>query len=79
MEGFYLADRKFVAGDKISIADLLYSCELDEMQLLDGVEQVGSVPFLTCARTTLPTVALYNSLCMFWLSADMLICLQTCK
>ncbi|KAL3162187.1 Glutathione S-transferase theta-1 [Trebouxia sp. C0010 RCD-2024] len=40
MEGFYLADRKFVAGDKISIADLLYSCELDEMQLLDGVEQL---------------------------------------
>ena len=40
MEEFYLADKKFLAGNSISIADLLYSCELDEMRLLDGVHQV---------------------------------------
>lgn len=60
MEGFYLADRKFVAGDNISIADLLYSCELDEMQLLDGVEQVSF-----CELPPVPTCnATCSSLCM---------------
>lgn len=57
MEGFYLAGRDFVAGDHISIADLLYSCELDELQLLDSVEQVGSVQVHMYAPTILPTIA----------------------
>ena len=50
MEEFYLADKKFLAGNSISIADLLYSCELDEMRLLDGVEQVRR-PTPLCAYT----------------------------
>lgn len=41
METFWLASTVFIAGDEISIADLLYSCELDEMRLLDAVEQVS--------------------------------------
>ena len=60
MEGFYLADRKFLAGNSISIADLLYSCELDEMQLLDGEKQVG---FLACPHLCTCN-ATYSSLCI---------------
>ena len=48
VEECYLAENKFLAGNSISIADLLCSCELDEMQLLDSVEEVrGSPPVYT--------------------------------
>ena len=63
MEGFYLADRKFVAGNSISIADLLYSCELDEMQLLDGVEQVGFLARPHVCTCNAPTAAFAYAAC----------------
>ena len=40
MEQYWLADTDFVAGKEISIADLLYSCELDEMRLMDSLPEV---------------------------------------
>ena len=42
LEQYWLASSKFLAGDKISVADLLHCCEMDQLCLLDGAEQVGA-------------------------------------
>jgi len=42
LEQFWLAKSPFLAGIEISIADLLHCCELDQLCLLDGAEQVCS-------------------------------------
>ncbi|DBB00858.1 TPA: Glutathione S-transferase theta-1 [Trebouxia sp. C0004] len=39
LEQFWLAKSPFLAGNEISIADLLHCCELDQLCLLDGAEQ----------------------------------------
>lgn len=39
LEQYWLAKSPFLAGDRISIADLLHCCELDQLGLLDGTEQ----------------------------------------
>ena len=41
LEQYWLVKSPFLAGDDISIADLLYCCELDQLCLLDGAEQVS--------------------------------------
>lgn len=41
MEKFWLAKTAFVAGDEISLADLQYACEIQQLCLLEGAEQVG--------------------------------------
>ena len=40
LEQYWLAKSVFLAGDEISVADLLHCCELDQLCLLDGAEQV---------------------------------------
>lgn len=40
LEQYWLAHSPFLAGSDISVADLLYCCELDQLCLLDGAEQV---------------------------------------
>lgn len=40
MEGYWLKDRAFAAGNAISLADLLWICELEQLQSLQGAEQV---------------------------------------
>lgn len=42
LEQFWLAKSPFLAGNEISIADLLHCCELDQLCLLDGADQVCS-------------------------------------
>ena len=42
LEQFWLAKSPFLAGNEISIADLLHCCELDQLCLLDGADQVRS-------------------------------------
>lgn len=61
MEEFYLADNKFLAGNSISIADLLYSCELDEMRLLDSVHQVRPPTLLYTTGLCMCQAAVHNS------------------
>lgn len=39
VEHYWLQGRPFIGGSEISIADLLYACELDQMQMLDGADQ----------------------------------------
>ncbi|KAL3162185.1 hypothetical protein ABBQ32_009892 [Trebouxia sp. C0010 RCD-2024] len=39
LEQYWLAHSPFLAGNDISVADLLYCCELDQLCLLDGAEQ----------------------------------------
>lgn len=73
MEEFYLADKNFLAGNSISIADLLYSCELDEMRLLDGVEKV-SCPTPLCVHALCQTT---SKLCLHSPSA-VLSSMQSC-
>lgn len=38
MNNVWLAKSSFVAGEQISIADLLISCELSMLELLDGAK-----------------------------------------
>ena len=66
METYWLADTSFVAGNKISIADLLYSCELEEMCLLDSVAQVRLCTFLcACISSELQKMgALLTNVCL---------------
>ena len=40
LEGFWLKNTKFVAGNKISVADLLLCTELSGLRLLDGAVKV---------------------------------------
>ena len=44
LEEFWLAKSAFVAGDEICLADLQYACEIQQLSLLDGAEQVSSTP-----------------------------------
>lgn len=41
MENYWLKNTPFVAGSKISLADLLYACEIQQLCLLQGAEQVS--------------------------------------
>ncbi len=41
MEHYWLGQTLFLASNEISIADLLYSCEIDQLRMLDGADQVG--------------------------------------
>ena len=43
METYWLKDRPFAAADAISLADLLWICELEQLQTLQGAEQVCHV------------------------------------
>ena len=47
LEQFWLAKSPFLAGSEISIADLLHCCELDQLCLLDGADQVRSAHTLS--------------------------------
>lgn len=53
LEQFWLAKSPFLAGNEISIADLLHCCELDQLCLLDGADQVRSAHTLS---STLPSI-----------------------
>lgn len=45
LEGVWLRDGPFVAGQRqVSIADLLLSCEVEQLSLLDGAAQVRRAP-----------------------------------
>ena len=46
MEGYWLKSRPFAAGNAISLADLLWICELEQLQTLQGAEQVCRPPLL---------------------------------
>ncbi len=54
LEQFWLAKSPFLAGNEISIADLLHGCELDQLCLLDGADQVR------CAHTLSSTSLLFQ-------------------
>ena len=48
MEEFWLAKAAFVAGDEICLADLQYACEIQQLSLLDGAEQVTQMRYMCC-------------------------------
>ena len=48
MEEFWLAKAAFVAGDEICLADLQYACEIQQLSLLDGAEQVTQMRNMCC-------------------------------
>lgn len=50
MEEFWLAKTAFVAGNKICLADLQYACEIQQLSLLDGAEQVTCMPNHACTH-----------------------------
>jgi glutathione S-transferase len=50
LEGQFLADGKYVAGEDISLADLQIACELEQLCLLDGAKEVGCLLLVPCMR-----------------------------
>lgn len=47
LERFWLKDSSFIAGNEISIADLLMVTELDMLNALEGATEVRNLPILT--------------------------------
>lgn len=60
LQDFWLAETAFVAGDEISLADLQYACEIQQLCLLDGAEQVSSSLYMQVHTYT----CLHSSTCL---------------
>ena len=57
LEEYWLAKSPFLGGDEISVADLLHCCELDQLCLLDGAEQVIKARHGSCMGLSQTTIA----------------------
>lgn len=58
LEGFWLASSSYVAGDQVSVADLLLVTELDMLHMLAGATEVRF--------TTRPDRILYGDVIICW-------------
>ena len=52
LEDYWLAHTLFLAGNEVSIADLLHGCEIDQLCMLDNADQVSSFCALLCTALT---------------------------
>ena len=46
LDGYWLGEQQFVAGDEVSIADLLLGCEVEMLALLDAADQARTSLFM---------------------------------